>query len=319
MHLSSVTATRTATVLEPVSLGQFNTWNWFDTVDDPHKIDTVYTPEQYQARIGKMVLMLRDTLGAPDVLALEEIENAQVLDDILARPELAGLGYRYVLGEFADTRGIRNAVLYRAGKVALDSVTQPNPHTDMTPEDPNLPQGDKLFARAPIEAHFTQLGADGARTGAHLTVIANHFKSKLGGPMYEPRRVAQGAFVGDLVDAARAAQPGVPVLVLGDLNATPADGAYKALVARPDGTVRAHDTVDSLPLADRYSYIYRKSHDLLDHLMVDPEHVGAVDGVRILHVDSGSTDKARFVPGTANGISDHDPVLASIHLTPLPA
>jgi predicted extracellular nuclease len=316
MHLSSVPASRPAAALEPITIGQFNTWNWFDAVDDPHKVDTVYTPDQYQARIGKMVLMIRDALGAPDVLALQEIENAQVLDDILARPELAGLGYKYVLGEFADTRGIRNAMLYRAGKVALDSVTQPNPHTDMTPEDPNLPQGDKLFARAPIEATFTQLGADGARTGAQLTVIANHFKSKLGGPMYEPRRVAQGAFVGDLVDAARAAQPAVPVLVLGDLNATPIDGAYKALVARADGTIRAHDTVDALPAEDRYSYIYRHEHDLLDHLMVDPEHASAIEGVRILHMNSGSSDKARFVPGTANGMSDHDPVLASIRLTP---
>ena len=55
MHLSLVPSTRVAPALEPVTIGQFNTWNWFDTVDDPHKSDTVYTPDQYQASPSRVV------------------------------------------------------------------------------------------------------------------------------------------------------------------------------------------------------------------------------------------------------------------------
>lgn len=295
-----------------VTIGQFNTWNFFDTKDDPHTADTVYSPEQYAVRLTKLSTLVADALHAPDVLALQEIENEGVLKDVLSAPALAKLGYKYVLGQ-ADGRGIGNAIIYRTDRVQLASTSQPNPDSDLPPEDKG-PNANKLFARGPLMATFSRLGGNDAESGAVFTVIANHFKSKLGGDFYEPRRQAQGAFVGGLVDAARAASPSVPVFVLGDLNATPADGAYAKLTKRADGTTRVVDTVDKLADADRYSYIYRGQKDLLDHMMVTPDMVDAVQAVKILHINSGTKTPQRFEPGTVNGTSDHDPILATIKL-----
>jgi predicted extracellular nuclease len=104
-------------------------------------------------------------------------------------------------------------------------------------------------------------------------------------------------------------------IVVGDLNANHGEGAYEKLANRADGTKRLYDAPLNLKLEDRYSYIYRNKKDLLDHLMVNPEHASAIEGVRILHINSGTTTTKRFVPGTVEGTSDHDPLLASIRLT----
>lgn len=320
MQLGIAPTTRIERAVAPqapsVTLGQFNTWNWFDTVDDPRTRDTVYEPAEYRARITKLAGLIARNMGAPDVVTLQEIENAAVLDDLLKAPQLAGLGYQYVLSAKADTRGIRNAVLYRATKLELRSLEEPNPVSTLPPEDPQLIGADRLFARSSMVATFSFAGAWGDARGAAFTVINNHFKSKLGGDFYEPRRRAQGAFIGGLVDALRGAEPTIPVLVTGDLNATWDDGAYQRLRRHKDGSERLHDTLSALPDEDRYTYVYRGTKNLLDHLLVTPDLADAVESVRILHVNSGADSAGkRFNPRTTHGTSDHDPIVATFRLS----
>lgn len=301
-----------------ISLAQLNSWNWFDTVDDPRTRDTVYGEAQYRARITKLAGLIARDLKSPDVLTLQEIENAAVLDDLLRAPQLAGLGYRYILSSSADTRGIRNAILYRGEKLVLRSVEEPNPVSTLPPEDPNLGHGARLFARPPIVATFSVAGqpwGDGAAKAGAFTIVNNHFKSKLGGDVHEPRRRAQGAYIGGLVDALRGAAPDLPVLVSGDLNATYDDGAYQNLMRNRDGSDRMHDALRRLPDEDRYTYVYRGQKSLLDHLLVTPDIADAITGVQILHVNSGKAETAkRFNPRTTHGTSDHDPIMAVLRL-----
>jgi predicted extracellular nuclease len=297
-----------------LTVATFNAWNFFDTVDDPRTRDSIYQPEQYHARLVKLAGTVARTLGAPDVLTLQEIENTTVLDDLLRMPQLAGLGYQYVLSSKADTRGIRNAILYRGDRLVLRSLEEPNPVSTLPPEDPQLIGSDRLFARSPMVATFGLVGPADAKHAA-FTIINNHFKSKLGGEFYEPRRRAQGAFIGGLVDALRGAEPNLPVIVAGDLNATLDDGAYKQLVRWGDGSSRMHEPLLSLPDEDRYTYVYRGTKNLLDHLLVTPDLADAVESVRILHVNTGKADHAkRFNPRTTHGTSDHDPIMAVLRL-----
>lgn len=320
MQLSvGVPHSRSAAQPKAVTFGQLNVWNWFDTVDDPHTRDTIYEPEQYRARMVKLGGMIARDLAAPDIVTLQEIENATVLDDLLATPQLRDIGYRYIMSPKADTRGIRNAMLYRPDRVVLRGVEDPNPISTLPTEDPQPIGRDRLFARSSQVATFSLAGsrwgasAD-ARAGA-FTVINNHFKSKIGGPFYEPRRQAQGTYIGGLVDALRGAEPTIPIIVTGDLNATWDDGAYQKLQARPDGSARLHDVLASLPDEDRYSYVYRKESSLLDHVLVTPDIVDAVESVRILHINTDKSAAAkRFNSRTTHGTSDHDPILTTIRL-----
>ncbi len=301
-----------------VTLGQLNVWNFFDAEDDPHARDTVYEPDQYRARLVKLAGLIARDMDAPDVVSLQEVENARVLDDLLAMPQLAGMGYQKVMSSKADTRGIRNAILYRATHLQLRSLEEPNPISTLPPEDPDLIGHDRLFARGSMVATFGLAGADDAHYAA-FTLINNHFKSKVGGDFWEPRRRAQGAFIGGLVDALRGAEPNVPVLVTGDLNATWADGAYQALQRRSDGSARLHDALAALPESDRYTYVYRGTKNLLDHLLVTPDAADAIDGVRILHLNTRKDSATkRFNSRTTHGTSDHDPIVARLRLDPAP-
>ena len=301
-----------ATRAPSVTFGQLNVWNWFDTDDDPHTRDTIYEPEQYRARLVKIAGLIARNMGAPDLVTLQEVENQRVIDDLLAMPQLAGLGYRSLVSSKADTRGIRNAMLYRGTRLELRALEEPNPVSTLPPEDPKLIGHDRLFARGSMVATFGIAGADDARYAA-FTIINNHFKSKVGGDFWEPRRRAQGAFIGGLVDALRGAEPTVPVLVTGDLNATWEDGAYQRLQRRSDGSERLHDTLARLPESDRYTYVYRGRGNLLDHLLVTPDLDDAIESVRILHVNTGKDSLAkRFNSRTTHGTSDHDPIVARI-------
>lgn len=297
-----------------VTVAQLNAWDVFDDVDDPRSRDTVRTSEEYRVRLVKLAGMIARDLQAPDVLTLQEVEHQGVVDALLAMPQLDGLGYRAAVSTKADTRGIRNAILYRGERVVLRHLEEPNPVSTLPPEDPQLIGSDRLFARSSMVATFSLAGAADAATSA-FTVINNHFKSKVGGPFWEPRRVAQGAFIGGLVDALRGAEPAIPVLVMGDLNATWDDGAYDRVRRRADGSARMHDALSALPDEDRYTYVYRKQPNLLDHLLVTPDLADAVESVRILHRNSIPESKdLRFNSRTTRGTSDHDPIVATIRL-----
>ena len=149
-------------------------------------------------------------------------------------------------------------------------------------------------------------------------MIANHFKSKLGGNGPEARRQAQGQTVGEWVDARRAANPNVPIMVLGDLNATYDDGAFKKLALRPDGSTRLQDVPMSIPADDRYTFIYRGRKDMLDHMMVTPEWSNALIKAQIPHFNTASgAMNSVSNPKVAAGVSDHDPTVADFDLSKL--
>lgn len=300
-------------------VAQFNLWNFFDTDDDPATEDKVLSPQDYKTKLAKVALAIASELGTPDIISLNEIENERVLDDLLQQPAMQAAGYKRIVGDLNDRRGIRVGMLYRDAKLEPVKVSQINPHISLP--DPANGQVDPtlLFARAPLIVDFALRGAAQASEGvAQLTVIANHFKSKLGGNGPEARRQAQGQTVGELVDARRAANPNVPIMVLGDLNATYDDGAFKKLAQRADGSARLQDVPLSIPSDDRYTYIYRGRKDMLDHMMVTPEWASSLVKARIPHFNTASGAMGDVSnPKVAAGVSDHDPMVADFDLSKL--
>lgn len=301
-------------------VGTFNVENYFDTVDTPGFDDEVPSAADYSTKVSKLSKAIADKFGGADVIALEEVENQRVIDDLLARPELKGLGYRSVIMPTNDRRGINVAMIYRP-TVEVTGVEQFNPKVEMPDGGRGQVDPSRLYARAPLVVDMRWTGAGQAIDGARdLTVIANHFKSKLGGSGPEPRRQAQGEMLGGLVDARRAAQPNRAVIVLGDLNATYEDGAFRKLASRADGSKRLFDTPLTLPDADRYTYRYRGRPDMLDHLLVTPDLQAVHVATSIPHFNSApDAGKYRRDPKVPQGSSDHDPIISTFDLAKLPA
>lgn len=297
-------------------IAQYNVENLFDTVDDPARRDSLTDPELYEIRLAKVALAVRDSLQGADLIALEEVENQQVLDDLLARPELAGMNYRSILVEGNDMRGIDNAMLYRADRLKLDSVETLTPAApaDMRPAGGSL-DSSKLFARPPLIAHFTLQGALAAAAGVQqLTAVANHFKSKVGeNPKKAVRRDVQAATIGAWVDAQRGARPGANIVVLGDLNANPKERAMDLLTRDAQGQDRLFDAPVMLPKSERYTGSFQGHPNQLDHLLATPELHARLTGVEIPRINTDAPGDP-YDPTTPNANSDHDPILATYRI-----
>jgi predicted extracellular nuclease len=108
------------------------------------------------------------------------------------------------------------------------------------------------------------------------------------------------------------------VLVLGDLNAWPTDGAYKNLVFQKDGQRRLGDATELVPQKDRYSFKFKGEPNQLDHMLYSPNLQKALVATKMPHVDTaeGAFQK-RHDKSTPVGVSDHDPIVAEFDLTKL--
>ena len=108
-------------------VGFYNVENLFDTCHDVGKRDFEYLPNgsnrwnarKYKSKLRNMSKALAD-LGTdvlPNVgcavIGMAEVENAKALDDLTAEAPLRARGYKYILVEGPDMRGVDVALLYR--------------------------------------------------------------------------------------------------------------------------------------------------------------------------------------------------------------
>lgn len=307
----------------PMSMATFNVGNLFDTVDNPNRADKVLTPEEYQTKLDKLSLALREEMKSPDVIGFQEVENERVLRDLFDRPEMRELGYRVVMRDGNDGRGINNALAYRKDYVHVSKVAQlDNPVVDLGDGGDGMDRS-RLFARVPllVNATYNPLGngtgtggLTEARSGAsRVTFIVNHFKSKLGRPgRFDARRAAQGDYVGKYVDSIVAKRPNARVVVMGDFNANDNEGAMQRLKIGADNGVRLIDVDEYIPVEDRFTEIYRGQRNIFDHILVTPNLVPGVRKTRIPHFNAGMPPSLSKDPTIAEGVSDHDPMLTQI-------
>jgi predicted extracellular nuclease len=156
-------------------------------------------------------------------------------------------------------------------------------------------------ARKPVVGEFTY-------HGHRLFIIGNHFTSRLGSSaLYgrpqppeeggKAKRLAQAEVVAGFVDEVLMADPDALVVVLGDLN----DFQFSAPVATLEAAGLT-DLFDTLPEAERYSYVFQGNSQTLDHMLVSAglETVLVPGSFDVVHVNAEFADQA----------SDHDPQVA---------
>ena len=107
-------------------VGFYNQENLFDTCHDEGKRDFEFLPSgsnrwnarKYKSKLRNMSRALADmgTDVLPNVgcaiIGLSEVENAKALDDLTAEEPLRARGYKYILVEGPDMRGVDVALLY---------------------------------------------------------------------------------------------------------------------------------------------------------------------------------------------------------------
>ena len=302
-----------------LTVGSFNVFN-LDPNDDDKSADL--TDGQFAAIADQIVRRL----GAPDVLALQEVQdNSGAVNDgttsadqtaqTLIAAIAAASGPRYEYADVAPPDGadggqpggnIRVAYLYQPGRVALIGSVERIEDTD----------GDDAFrhSRKPLKAAF-------AFKETKLTVINCHFSSKSGSPplfgRIQPptngglaKRLAQAAFIHDLVAELLAADPNANIVVLGDFNECPFPLApvqpppgdvLQTLAGTPPILFNLGDAMDG-DLA--YSYNFQGISQQLDHLLVSSALIALQPEFDHVHVNTEFPNQA----------SDHDPILARLLL-----
>jgi predicted extracellular nuclease len=268
---------------------------------------------------------LVDALGAPEIVALQEIQDASgERDDGVtdATPTLRALidavraagGPAYRAFDVPPTDGrpggapggnIRNAFLYDPGSVRLVG------YFSLTAA--RLTKAGIRHAEAFRESRDPLL-AEFDVGGGRIVLINNHLTSRYGStPTYgavqpfvqagEEERGRQtralNAYAADLLRR----RPDVGVVVLGDMNTFEFTDDLAALL--PGRPPLLHPLIIDIPLAQRYSYNYEGNSQTLDHVFVS-ESLRSGAEVEIVHLN---TDRPT-VPGQV--ASDHDPVVVRL-------
>ncbi len=300
-----------------------NLFRLFDTVNDPGG-DTVPTPAQLAVRLAKLSLQVREVLGAPDVLAVSEVENLNTLELLAAQiaSDDPAVSYTAYLLEGNDIGLIDVGFLVR-DTVEVDSITQFGLTDTFTFNSVTALLND----RPPL---VLQGSYTGNGDPFPITVIAVHQRSLGGiedpvdGPRVREKRHQQALRLSQFIQGLQTATPGLRLVVIGDFNAFEFTDGYVDVMGQVTGTPDplgaerpAVDVVDpdltnqtfSLPPAERYSFVFDGSAQSLDHAVTS---AGLAPFVRGVEHGRGNAD-APFSfdddPTTPLRSADHDGVV----------
>ncbi|MCL4264657.1 MAG: DUF11 domain-containing protein [Anaerolineae bacterium] len=294
------------------------------------------------ARLEALAAIIVDNLGAPDILALVEVQdnNGAADNGVVDASET----YQLLLGAIVDAGGplydfrdiapednqdggqlggnIRVGFIFQPGRVTFvdrpggtavspTTVSWGNQGVELSYSPGRIAPQHTAFndSRKPLAGEFLF-------NGYKLILIANHFNSKGGdGPLFgrhqppllvtEAKRLAQAQVVADFVQQILDLDEQAHVVVLGDLNDF--HFAPPLLALEESGL---NNLITWLPEAERYTYIFQGNAQVLDHILVS-EGLAQYTAVAadIVHVNTEFRLDAQA--------SDHDPVIAQFTMPPL--
>jgi len=262
-----------------------NAENLFDPEDDPQKDDDAYTPDgdyhwtrsRYWDKLDAIskVIVAADEEQAPALVGLSEVENEIALTDLTSRSALREVGYRFVMTDSPDRRGIDVALLYRRSFF-------------------------KLISQESLRVNLKHYGGGATRDILHVTgllenldtldVYVCHWPSRYNGvEQSEPLRMCAARVVRASVDSIFKVRRKPYVIIMGDLNEGPDDAAVR------DG-LKAHSYASGVNLEDRQlvtvmdpmddgSYKYEGLWDKYDQFVVSASLLNGLGCTEMLDAD----------------------------------
>ncbi len=261
-------------------------------------------PSDPQTKFDTLAGIILHNLAAPDLVALEEIQdNSGATDDGVVAADLTltklvdaitaagGPAYQWrQIDPVNDADGgqpggnIRQAFLFRTdrglsfvdrpGGDAVTAVTvvdyHHRPQLSVSPGRIDPTSDAWTTSRKPLVGEFQWFGLP-------VFVVANHFNSKGGDdPLFghrqppvfgsETQRHSQAAEVRSFVDQILAINRDANVVVLGDINDF--DFSETANILVGTGTTALTDLPRTLPVAERYTYDFEGNSEVLDHILI---------------------------------------------------
>jgi predicted extracellular nuclease len=315
------------------TVATLNMFRFFDDVDDPPGVrfdgvlrdDTVVSTAEYLRRRAKFASFILDVMHAPDVLAVEEVEKLEVLQDLAG--DIAAIDpsvvYTAYLVEGNDIGTIDTGFLVR-DTIQVDAVTQLDA-TQLFTFD-----GSPLHDRPPLLLEGSALGPGGA---SPIKVMAVHNRSLSGiddpvdGPRVRQKRLEQAQSIAAEIQALQDADPAVRLVVIGDFNAYQFTDGYVDAVGQIKGDFNPADNllsgpdlvdpnltnqIDLLPAAEQYSFLFSGSAQVLDNALTSQGLAPFVHGAQYARGNSDAAVDLINDDTTPLRSSDHDGLVVYI-------
>ena len=300
-------------------------------------------PSDGPTKFAALADLIVDNLKSPDVITLEEVQddngsrNDAVVDAAATLQTLIdaivasnGPTYQFRQVNPVDDRdggepggNIRLAFLFNPQRVAFvdrgeqatdrsttaTAVQNAGGQPELTLSPGRIDPQNAAFSdsRKPLVGEFTF-------NETRFFVVGNHFNSKGGDqPLFgrfqpperasEVQRQQQAQVVRRFVESILAVDANARVVVIGDLN----DFEFSPAVDLLEGAGLVN-LVETLPAAERYSYVFEGNSQVLDQILVSRwlAAQNVLAGYDVVHVNAEFADQ----------VSDHDPQVARFTLPP---
>jgi len=250
----------------------WNVENFFDIKDEPRKSDEEFLPDavrrwtsfRYHDKLKKLAktIVASGDEHVPDLVGLCEVENDSCLYDLTRRSPLREAGYRYVMTDSPDERGIDVALLYQRGSFKL-----------LGKQSIRIPH--KQVRRDPTRDILHVLGQ--VVSGDTVDVFVCHFPSRGGGQAKtEPYRLLAAKVLRHTVDSLMQVRQNPYLIIMGDFNDCPSNKSLRKVLCGKD------DLVNLMEGMQKGTYRYRGEWGIFDQFLVSRNMLAQKKDVQIL-------------------------------------
>ena len=280
----------------------------------------------------KAALAIRNVMRSPDILGVIEIFDLAALQALADQINSDSLGagdpdpgYTAHLIQ-APAGGSQNIGFLVKGSVQVNSVTQERGTETFINPTTGLPE--ILHDRPPL---VLNAAVNGPADPREVIVVVNHPRSFIDverldatGIRVREKRKAQGESIAGLIQELQTANPGTPVIAVGDYNAYQFNDGYTDPVATIKGTPTTDDEVvvdaspdlvdpdlvnltDGLPEDEKYSFIFEGTPQAIDHIFVNTDANAIVTDYTVARINSDFPETPEFEDvSRPERSSDHD-------------
>jgi len=256
---------------QPFRVMFWNVENLFDIRNDLLKNDEEFLPEATRRwtffryrdklkKVAKTIVASGNEEQVPDLVGLCEVESDSCLYDLVKRSPLREAGYRYVMTDSPDRRGIDVALLYQRSSFRyLQHQSIRIPHEQVKRD----PTRDILHVSGRI------------LSGDTLDVVVCHMPSRSGGKSRtEPFRLLTAGIVRRTVDSLMQVRLHPHLIIMGDFNDYPSDKAlHKVLCGRGDLRNLMEDMEEG-------TYRYRGEWGIFDQFLISENMLAKKENVK---------------------------------------
>lgn len=262
--------------VDALSMMWWNVMNFFDTVDDQSKEDSILTEAEYFKKLSCVSEIIINY--SPDIIGLCEIENIDIVRDL---SDKSGYKYSYLI-EGNDPRGIDIALISR---FPVDYITHKDQYT------PYRYNKYYKFSRDCPEAVFDY-------NGERFHILLNHFKATFKDSERERmKQIAQANGVLSIINDIYMGKGKNNLIVVGDLNSVRYSEVINIFEKSGLTVLNYFKNQNSF-----YTYSYKGRKQDIDYIIVNDK---LLNGYKIKSLKTINIENIKT-------ISDHFPIFLEI-------